>query len=263
MTRAALVLAALTLASGGCARQEAPAAASAPRSGAPAAPRALIVSATLRLQVEDVDAAAATVRSKAIEAGGFVSDGNLSGTGADRSGHFQLRIPATRLADVRATLGSLGSVIDDSEQVEDVTAQSIDLKARVRNARVQEHRLLELVEQRTATLGDLLALEKELAAIRETIERLEAQDRAFDHQVELATLQVFLSRPRPAAWSTPVASLGAAARGGLEACAGVLVGLGMVVAATAPTLLSLALLALMTWRLGRPILRRVRRPAAR
>ncbi len=262
MTRAALVLAALTLASGGCARQEAPPSSQPRAAEAPSTARALIVSATLRLAVEDVDAAASTVRAKAVEVGGFVSDGALSGTGLDRSGHFELRVPATRMAEVRATLGSLGTITEDSEQVEDVTAHSVDLKARVRNARVQERRLLELVEQRTATLGDLLALEKELAAIRETIERLEAQDRALDRRVEFATLNLWISRPRPAAWSTPVASLGGAARGGLETCAGVLVGLGMVLAATAPTLLSLALLALVTWRLGRLVLRRVRRPAA-
>ncbi len=206
--------------------------------------RSLAVSLATSIRVSDARGAGSRVRSEVGRLGGFVLDASADGA---RDIHFELRIPAARLPELRDSLASLGEVVSESERAEDVTDQRLDLGARLRNARAQEQRLLRLLDERTGTLADVIAVEKELAAVRESVERLEAQSKALETRVEMAAVSLFLSQHAPA-WKTPVASLSSAARAGLETVAGLGVGLASLVAATAPTLLALALLGLGLWR---------------
>ncbi|MGC4117435.1 MAG: DUF4349 domain-containing protein [Myxococcales bacterium] len=123
--------------------------------------------------------------------GGFVLDSSSSG---DRDVRFELRVPSTRLAAFRTTLSSLGEILHESEKTDDVTEQQTDLGARLRNAQVQEQRLLRLLEEKTGSLADVIAVEKELASVRETVERLDAQSKALAKRVELAAVSLTLSR---------------------------------------------------------------------
>ncbi|HEY3448757.1 MAG TPA: DUF4349 domain-containing protein [Myxococcales bacterium] len=208
------------------------------------ADRSLALTLDTSIQIADVHDAGRRVRSEVGRLGGFVLD---SGSYGDSDIHFALRVPSARLPEFRTFLAGVGKVVREAEKTEDVTDQRVDLGARLRNAQVQEQRLLRLLEERTGSLADVVAIEKELASVREAIERLDAQSKALASRVELAAVSLDLSQHAPA-WKTPIASLGSAARSGLEAVAGLGVGVGMVVAATAPTLLALAGLGLGLWR---------------
>ena len=67
-------------------------------------------------------------------------------------------------------------------------AQWVDLDARLRNAHRTEERLTELLAQKSDSLEDVLAVERELARVREEIETQEAQRRGLDAQVAMSTL---------------------------------------------------------------------------
>ncbi|MBI5544906.1 MAG: DUF4349 domain-containing protein [Deltaproteobacteria bacterium] len=223
----------------------------APRVSKPGTPvlaeRALTLSIITRLAVRDVDEAAKRIRSEVSRTGGYLADLTLA---PEREARLDARIPAGRLRDFREALVPLGKIESEMEKAEDVTDQRIDLGARLRNAALQEKRLLQLLDVRTGTLADVVAIEKELAAVREIIERSDAQRQSLEERVGLAEVSITLTRSLGPAWQTPIASLAEAGRGGLEACAGLLFGLAMAVVASAPTLVAFAALALLVWRMA-------------
>jgi hypothetical protein len=65
------------------------------------------------------------------------------------------------------------------------------------NARRMEERLVNLLATRTGKLEDVLAVERELARVREEIERYEGRLRFLRTQVAMSTLSVTVSEPAP------------------------------------------------------------------
>jgi hypothetical protein len=90
-------------------------------------------------------------------------------------------------------LKSLGRVESESQNGEEVTAQYVDLQARLANARHTEQRLTEVLQQRTGKLSDVLAVETEIARVRGEIESMEAGRKSMATQVAFATLNVTLT----------------------------------------------------------------------
>jgi hypothetical protein len=205
--------------------------------------RALIVTAQIDLVVKEVDAAAARVRAGAEAAGGYVSNESTSGSGDGRVSHLELRVPTDRVKDVRGALAELGEVRSQSETVEDVSEQRADLKARLHNARVQEARVLAIMEQKTGAIAEVVEAEKELARVRDGIERMEAQERSMEGKIALATIKVSLSphfTPTPVADDTFGTKMDRAGSGGMHAAGALLTGICMALVASAPILLPLA-----------------------
>ena len=99
-------------------------------------------------------------------------------------------------------LRSLGRVSDESQSGEDVTDQMIDLDARLTNARNTEKRLTEVLKNRTGDLADVLAVEREVARVREEIERLDAQRKTLEQRVSFATVTLTVTEERQAQLDT-------------------------------------------------------------
>ena len=202
-----------------------------------AADRSLIVTIDTSVTVDNVDDASSRLRAEVERAGGFIADSRTSGTDGQLTAHLELRVPAEQARSVRRTIRELGTVTDSTEKVEDVTEQRADLEARLRNARTQEKRLLQLMSERTSSISDLLAAEKEVARIRENIERLEAQELGMKSRSQLATVRVTLVPKNIPAWQTPGTSVVRAGKSGVEAAQALSVCLAMLMAAVGPTVL--------------------------
>jgi hypothetical protein len=203
----------------------------------PAADRALILTVDTSVRVTSVDDASAKVRAAVEKAGGYVSDASVHGDGEARSARLELRVPARGVSSLRTTLAGLGEITSDSEKVEDVTDARADLKARLANARVQEKRILTIMSERAGSIAEVIAAEHELARVRETIERLEAQERTMDGKIAMATVRVSLTGPAAAAaWETPGPSLARAAKNGGRGAAAIAVYGAMAFATVAPTI---------------------------
>ncbi len=220
----------------------------APSSAPAAAPgtvpqvRARAITVDTSLTVGDVDASARTLRDALERSGGYVADANMSGLGDERVAVLDLRVPAQALKPFLATLAGTGETASYTERSEDVTEQITDLKARLGNARAQEKRILELMSVKTATLVETIEAEKELSRIRETIERLDAQDRNVETRVSYATVRVSLKGRTPDAWRSPGSSIARAAATGVRGAAAFFVYVGMALAMILPTLLPIGLL---------------------
>ena len=170
-----------------------PAGATASRSSA-GAERQLVIRADLGLEVNDVDAAARTVEATAESFGGWVDSTELAGEGGFRFAWMNLRVPSDRVTEALTALRRLGRVVDERVSSTDVTAQVVDIDARLLALRTQETRLLELLGD-AETVADVIEIEDRLANVRTEIERLDATKRNLADQVATALIGVRLSLP--------------------------------------------------------------------
>jgi hypothetical protein len=114
-------------------------------------------------------------------------------TGNARELSATLRIPAKQLDGFLADLRKLGHVEEESRGNEEVSAQYVDLQARLKTARATEQRLIELLGARTGKLSDVLEAERELARVRGEIESMQGENAVLVHRVGYASVQVELS----------------------------------------------------------------------
>jgi hypothetical protein len=103
-----------------------------------------------------------------------------------------LRSPANRMESAVAEFKRLGRLIDESQSDKEVTNTYGDLGSRLSNAQTTERRLLNLLEQRTGNLGEVVQVEKEIGRIREQIETMEAENKRLETQVQFASIQLEL-----------------------------------------------------------------------
>lgn len=259
---------AICLALGGCGdRSEAPSAAAAAPAALqgggdlPPAERAMRISMDVTIAAADVDETAAAIKAATLEVGGYVAEGAVSGAERRRTATLSLKVPARALGDLRQRLDGAGRLVSESERAEDVTDQRADLGARLKNARAEERRLLEIMAEKTGNLADVLTAEKSLAEVREKIERLEAQHGTLEKQVAFATVKVVVQSETELA-TTPMSKVGRSFEQGLGAAGEIAVGMAVFVAAAAPSLLMFGLLGLFAYRAAKSLSRLTRRRAA-
>ena len=207
----------------------------------------LVRTARLSLVPRDFDTARSEMERIVTAAGGFtgrimVSDAQRGA----RSLHATLRIPTAKLGEALTALKALGHVTSESQDGEDVTQQSVDLDARLSNARASEVRLKEILDKRTGRLSDVLEVERELSRVRGEIEGMEAQRKSLDRRITYAELTIELQEERTAAVDLgplPVSTLFRNAFvDGWTALFGNLVALGLIVVELLPSVAALALL---------------------
>jgi hypothetical protein len=88
---------------------------------------------------------------------------------------------------------SLGELKNQTLGTEDVTKAYFDTDARLKNARVMEQRLIEMLKAKTGKVSDLLQVEKELGRVREEIEKMQGELKYWDAQVQFATVTISLA----------------------------------------------------------------------
>jgi hypothetical protein len=153
-----------------------------------------------------------------------------------------LRIPSNRFDEAVNGLSPIGKVESVSVSVQDVGEEYVDVQARVANARRLEQRLVELLANRTGKLSDVLTVERELARVREEIERYEGRMRYLRSRASVSTLSIAIHEPYPIVAERPGTHpirdafiqawrnlIGVTA--GIIASLGVLIPLGVLVAA--------------------------------
>lgn len=123
--------------------------------------------------------------------GGYIGQLNMSApAGSGRNLEATLRVPADQLEPAMSEIRKLGHLESESQNGEEVTAQYVDLDARLSNARNTEQRLTAILQQRTGKLADVLAVEVEIDRVRGEIERMAAEEKTLVKRVDLATLNV-------------------------------------------------------------------------
>jgi hypothetical protein len=162
------------------------------------APNMVIRVGDARIKVESVDTAIVRLQDLARRVGGYVANSTSQGGERElRQATLQLKIPASRFSEAQEGLNALGKVEYMNVSTEDVGEEFVDVTARVDNARRLEQRLITLLATRTGRLDDVLSVERELARVRETIERYEGRLRYLRTRVDVSTLSVTVHESEP------------------------------------------------------------------
>jgi hypothetical protein len=125
--------------------------------------------------------------------GGFVQSSTTAGTEV-RTGDLVLRIPADRFDEAMTDLRALGTVQRQELSGEDVSAQFVDLEARLRTWQSQEAVLLDLMGDAT-TVEETIRVQGELQDVQLRIEQVKGQLRLLEDRTAFATIQVSLREP--------------------------------------------------------------------
>jgi hypothetical protein len=155
-------------------------------------------------QVDSLELAVGRLRLLAQQLGGYVGNTSME-TGANqvRSASVEIKIPARRWNELLTGLKPIGKREALTESAQDVGEEFVDVNARVANARRLEERLIALLANRTGKLSDALTVERELARVREEIERYEGRIRYLRSQAAVSTMVVNLHEPLPVLGSQP------------------------------------------------------------
>jgi hypothetical protein len=130
--------------------------------------------------------------------GGYVANSSVQGGEKElRQATLELKMPADRFPDAAAGLNSLGKVEYVNVNAQDVGEEFVDVTARVENSRRLEQRLIGLLATRTGKLEEVLSVERELARVRETIERYEGRLRYLRTRIAISTLTVTVHESEP------------------------------------------------------------------
>ena len=167
--------------------------------------RKVIRQAQLQLEADDTRAAIDRIIALSEAAGGFVADATVhpvEGEQDQPSANITLRIPASELTGVMTAIkGSVQRVVSESQGAQDVTAQFIDLEARLTNLETLEVELRALLaevrQQPEADPEKLLRVYNEISLVRGQIEEIQGQLNYLSDVVDLATLTIGLT-PTPA-----------------------------------------------------------------
>jgi hypothetical protein len=150
------------------------------------------------IEVDSLESAIAQVRQLAEAAGGYVANSSIqTGEGQQRQATLEIKVPSNQYDQAVGGLAGIGKLISSSTNAQDVGEEFVDVTARVTNARRMEARLVNLLATRTGKLEDVLAVERELARVREEIERYEGRLRFLRTQVSMSTLSITVSEPGP------------------------------------------------------------------
>jgi len=174
---------------------------------APSAPMiARTVSLTMR--VKDIPTARTALDGILAQHRGYAAQLTINTPeNASRSFQASLRIPAQDLAAALGDLKRLGRVENETQSGEEVTQQHTDLVARLKTARETEERFRAILQQRTGKIEDVLQVEQEIERVRGEIEGMEAGQKALEHRVDFASVELTLTEEYKAQLTPPANSV--------------------------------------------------------
>ena len=163
---------------------------------------------SLSIVVKDFTASRASLDSILARHHGYSAQLNVSTPeNAPRALQASLRIPAPDLSSAVADLKTIGRVENESQSGEEVTQQHTDLVARLKTSRETEQRFRTILQQRTGNAVEILQVEEGIARVRGDIERMEAEQKALEHRVDFATVDLQLTEEFKAQLNPPAASV--------------------------------------------------------
>ena len=215
--------------------------------GSPIAAPMIVRTASLKLLTKDFDKTRAAIEEVVQRRRGYsaqLAAGSESNGARTFSANF--RVPADQLDAAITEIKQLAHVEQESQGGEEVTEQYVDLTARLSNARRTEQQLLDVLEKRTGRLSDVLEVERELARVREEIERMEGELKSLQNRVSFATLRVEVREEYKAELEMTPPSIGGRLRNavveGYRTAVDSVVGLVMFLLSVGPFLLLWALI---------------------
>ncbi|MBN1510999.1 MAG: DUF4349 domain-containing protein [Phycisphaerae bacterium] len=160
--------------------------------------RKIIKNGELTIEVAEYDPAADQVETIVRQHGAFVADREIQEkTGGAIQGILTIRVEPATFEALFAALKAVGRLESENVKAADVTAQYVDLEARITAAQLTEDNLKALLAQKSILdkITSMLEIERELARVRTEIEQMQGQLRVMAAQVSLSTIRLTLREP--------------------------------------------------------------------
>ena len=170
-------------------------------SAAAQVPEELVIEGFVRLEVEDVPAAAAAIRTRVEEAGGRITRENLDGAAEAWTGGMKIRIPPGALDAMWIFFEELGEIRTRRVTSTDVSKVLYDQAIQLENLTLTLDRLRKLLEGEGLKMTEVLEIEKEMTRLRGEIERIKGERRYLKDRVAHATIDLTLERRQGAVLS--------------------------------------------------------------
>ncbi|MDE6434184.1 MAG: DUF4349 domain-containing protein [Lachnospiraceae bacterium] len=141
-------------------------------------------------ETERFDEAQAYLKQQIDAYDGYISSSEVYGSGR-RSLYLTARIPAENSDQFVGQLGSLGTMVSQSESAEDITLQYTDTESRIASLKTEQERLLALLDK-ADSLETIVTLEDRLTEVRYELENYESQRKLYDDLVTYSTVTITL-----------------------------------------------------------------------
>ncbi|MEY2529845.1 MAG: hypothetical protein QOJ05_1935, partial [Verrucomicrobiota bacterium] len=165
-----------------------------PSTSNPTANRKLVRNATAELEVVSFDESIQKITAFALEEKGYVSTTNSEKQANGKlRGEIVVKVLPDNLDKFLGKLRGIGELKNQALTTEDVTKSYFDTESRLKNARMMEQRLIEILKTKSKDVADLLEVEKELGRVREEIETMQGELKFMDSQVAFATVTITLA----------------------------------------------------------------------
>ena len=124
-----------------------------------------------------------------------------------RSGVISFMVPAAKFDDTIDQLSRLGKVQNEHISGNDVSAQYVDLQARLGNLEAQRNAMLALLG-RANTVSDIIAVQNQLGQITMQIEQIKGQISYIEHNTAFSSVSVSITEAGAPAQTRSVDSWG-------------------------------------------------------
>lgn len=157
----------------------------------PAVARKIIYTADLQIVVEDFSSVPQSIKQLVEQHEGFIASENLDRMrGEHRSGYWTARIPVSKYSDFIEAVSNLGVPTSQIQNAQDVTEEFVDIQARIENKKKLEQRIIQLLERPDDKIQHVIEVERELARVREDIERMEGRLRYLQDRTTMTTVTI-------------------------------------------------------------------------
>jgi hypothetical protein len=147
--------------------------------------RKLIRRSWLTMGVKDLAQAEKQAKAIVEQKTGYIQNTNDE---QGKSFNLSIRVPQDQYVPALLELRKVGIVISENENVQDVTTEFIDNKARLENLHKLRNRI-QLLLNRADRIEDLLKIERELNRTQSEIDRLEGRMKYLKGQVDYASIE--------------------------------------------------------------------------
>jgi hypothetical protein len=157
----------------------------------------IIKTASISLEVSDVDMATAQLEGIGVQQDGYVSSSNAGDPGSGSAyATVVLRVPADHFDAAMDDVRALGTVRSQTVNADDVTEEYVDLQARL-DALDHQYEQYARIMEKAETVEDILSVQVEMERVQVEIERITGRIRYLDNRIDLATITVTLREPTP------------------------------------------------------------------
>ena len=159
--------------------------------------RKLTKEATISFETKDFKSACAEIRNLITKHQGLINkESNYVQENKDLVASFDARIPAKSFNLFLQEMESVnGKIVDKQVNIEDITADYLDVEARLKSKKELEARYIQILAKATK-VTEMLEIEKQLNDQRTEIESIEGRFKFMQHEVANNLVHITITEPK-------------------------------------------------------------------